>query len=383
MVERVHEHYGRRNIKQESTDSDDDYKEDNGQDVNMSKEGKDKVENRTCRCRYCFKIFITRKELKMHDKMCRSEDEVDQYCYKFDKERCIYLCSACSSEYQTQEEVEEHLSKAHGELYVCKVCNYASRKAFTFAVHMNDHSKEDVYSCHLCDYTTPFKYALLSHINRIHLRKFYYNCETCGRGFNDLNIFKEHNNEHLGIKPIICVVCKKEFAYSKNMRAHQRKYHSVHIMGVPYKAKCPKCPKAFTKPATLEKHMSNYHSNDGTGKPKKPHLCDICGKAFRASDKLRTHYRIHTGEKPYECKNCEKKFAKKDYLLAHERTHTGEKPFHCEHCGKSFSQMGALKNHIKNHTGDKPFECSFCRKTYTCKSFLTQHLKSCKGRKVK
>ena len=53
----------------------------------------------------------------------------------------------------------------------------------------------------------------------------------------------------------------------------------------------------------------------------KPHVCDVCFKAFSTSSSLNTHRRIHSGEKPHECPTCGKRFTASSNLYYHRMTH--------------------------------------------------------------
>uniref|UniRef100_A0A6P7EZR9 Zinc finger protein 664-like isoform X3 n=1 Tax=Diabrotica virgifera virgifera TaxID=50390 RepID=A0A6P7EZR9_DIAVI len=336
-------------------------------------------EHKIWTCRRCLEEFISRRELTDHTKTYHPEEKKDVHTYKFDEEQDIYTCSTCSAEYQSKKEVEEHISKIHEEFYTCEVCKQTSTKAYNFAVHMQIHSSDAMYTCPLCSYNTPRRTCLQTHINRVHYHKFYYTCSTCGKGFNDSVIFKEHNNEHLGIKPFICVVCNKCFVYSRYMLIHQTRYHTVHIEGTLHKTQCSICLKVFSKIATLLKHITTKHNANPADKVEKRHLCDMCGKGFGTSDKLKIHYRIHTGDKPFGCHYCEKRFTKKDYLIMHERVHTGEKPYPCEYCGKCFNQAASLRIHVRGHTGERPYICQLCNGGYISRGSLNLHLKICSG----
>ncbi|KAF7276912.1 hypothetical protein GWI33_008526, partial [Rhynchophorus ferrugineus] len=68
---------------------------------------------------------------------------------------------------------------------------------------------------------------------------------------------------------------------------------------------------------------------------------------FSASNKLKIHMRMHSGEKPYKCHLCSESFARKDVLTGHIRRHTGEKPYTCKICNQSYSQSGTLHTHMK------------------------------------
>ncbi|XP_038153189.1 zinc finger protein 311-like [Cyprinodon tularosa] len=78
--------------------------------------------------------------------------------------------------------------------------------------------------------------------------------------------------------------------------------------------------------------------------------CDLCGKAFKHSYKMKIHRRTHTGERPFSCKNCGKRFMRSSGLSVHMRIHTGQKPYSCKTCGKRFTQLSSLNYHMKTHT---------------------------------
>ncbi|CAG9763103.1 unnamed protein product [Ceutorhynchus assimilis] len=343
-------------IKKEPTD--------NVKDKDYSPSKPQKIKKKTCKkqehklwtCRKCLQEFDSRKLLTEHSKN-HSSDSSDEHSFKHDPEHDLYRCNTCSLEFSTQKDVENHIQKIHEEFYACDVCSHTSKKAYTFAVHMKTHSKDDTMVCPLCTYTTQRRTCLQTHINRVHYHKFYYTCEVCNKGFNDSVIYKEHNNEHLV------------------------RHHTVYIEGTLHKTQCSICLKVFSKVDTLLKHITSKHKQ-GEERNEKRHLCDFCGKGFGSSDKLKIHYRIHTGEKPYHCKFCEKCFTKKDYLIMHERVHTGEKPYPCEHCGKCFNQACSLRIHVRGHTGERPYICQFCNGGYISRGSLNLHMKSCNNKKV-
>ncbi|XP_057661565.1 zinc finger protein ZFP2-like isoform X14 [Diorhabda carinulata] len=329
-------------------------------------------------CKKCDEICSSKRNLSAHRKEYHNkEEEEEQHTYQYDAVQDLYVCCTCSAEFTAKEEVEMHI-KTHAELYACTICNKKFTKLYEFGTHNYTHDPENKFRCPLCSYTTLKRTGFLVHVNYTHLKKFNYVCETCGKGFNDLVLYREHNNEHLGIKPFSCIVCSKMFTYSRYLLSHQLRAHRVGIDGQLLPNQCSICNKVFSKMNTLEKHFEEKHVKNSLPHVKK-HLCDTCGKGFAQKNKLRVHYRVHTGFKPYTCTYCAKSFTKKDYLVMHERVHSGEKPYSCEYCGKCFSQGAPLRIHLRTHTGERPYICQICSSGFTSRGALNMHTKNCAG----
>ncbi|XP_066254708.1 zinc finger protein 596-like isoform X20 [Euwallacea similis] len=330
-------------------------------------------------CKKCLETFPTCSLLKSHRAIHIKKDSADDHTYKFDVLQDLYICNTCSAEFQEEGEVQHHMKDMHEKEFSCTQCEKNFKTLYETGVHSGEHHPEGHVKCPLCAYKSPKKGALLIHINYVHLKKFAYFCETCGKGFNDHLLFKEHANEHLGIRPFSCIVCEKTFTYTRYLYTHQVRAHRVIIDGQLLPNQCPYCNRKYSKRETLEKHIEDSHLK--VGPHEKKHLCDTCGKGFAQRSKLVIHERVHTGYKPYACKYCEKCFTKKDYLVMHERVHSGEKPYSCEYCGKCFSQGAPLRIHVRTHTGEKPYECQFCSMKFNSRGALNMHRK-CTGLRV-
>ncbi|XP_045469772.1 zinc finger protein 613-like [Harmonia axyridis] len=116
---------------------------------------------------------------------------------------------------------------------------------------------------------------------------------------------------------------------------------------------CTNCDKSFTRMSSLKRHMKAHYAPPGQKSKKTPFLCNICGKNFPFSNGATRHMRIHFGIKTHECEICHRQFNQSTHLQVHMRTHSGEKPYICEICGDSFSlRAGLLKHSRAKHKED-------------------------------
>ena len=92
------------------------------------------------------------------------------------------------------------------------------------------------------------------------------------------------------------------------------------------------------------------------GKPR-PHVCEVCDKAFKLKHHLVEHSRLHSGEKPYRCDSCGKRFR-----------HSGSYSQHMSNRGK-FCTAGIGHPSAGASPGDSPTAVKKGRKKKECKEF--------------
>lgn len=332
--------------------------------------------NKLWPCKKCDEILPTKRTLQKH-RILHKPKEVDECTYKYDEMQELYICNVCSAEFQSENEIQVHV-KQHEQNFYCSVCNKPFKDPYAFSTHKTEHGIE-CFECPLCTFKTKRRTSLKIHINNVHFHQYQYNCETCRRPFNNVVLYKEHLNGHLGVTPFTCIVCSKTFMHSSYMLAHQERMHRVGIEGQLLPTQCYICQKVLKSANSLENHITIKHAKKESRNEikERPHLCDVCGQGFTRPDKLKIHYRKHTGDKPYKCSYCEKAFIKKEYMVMHERIHTGEKPYCCGVCGKCFNQDASLRLHMRGHTGERPFACPHCNTGCISSGALKLHIKSC------
>ncbi|XP_061608032.1 zinc finger and BTB domain-containing protein 16-A isoform X3 [Phyllopteryx taeniolatus] len=114
----------------------------------------------------------------------------------------------------------------------------------------------------------------------------------------------------------------------------------------------------------------------------KTYGCELCGKSFLDSLRLRMHLLSHSaGEKAIVCDQCGAQFQTEESLEAHRQIHTGsDMAIFCLLCGKRFQTQTALQQHMEVHAGVRSYICSECNRTFPSHTALKRHLRSHTGR---
>uniref|UniRef100_A0A8C8RT46 Zinc finger and BTB domain containing 16 n=1 Tax=Pelusios castaneus TaxID=367368 RepID=A0A8C8RT46_9SAUR len=187
-----------------------------------------------------------------------------------------------------------------------------------------------------------------------------------------------------------CSVCGAELPDNETVEQH-RKLHSgmktygcelcgkrfldslrlrMHLLAHSAGAKafvCDQCGAQFSKEDALEAHRQTHTGTDMAV------FCLLCGKRFQTQIALQQHMEVHAGVRSYICSECNRTFPSHTALKRHLRSHTGDHPYECEFCGSCFRDESTLKGHKRIHTGEKPYECNGCGKKFSLKHQLETH----------
>ncbi|XP_049944718.1 zinc finger protein 676-like isoform X3 [Schistocerca serialis cubense] len=226
---------------------------------------------------------------------------------------------------------------------------------------------QQAFRCDSCSAIFSTKYHLVNHVF-VHIREVpppSHVCRRCGEVFCDTASLIDHSKGHENNLRVPAVSSKwnrgdsgRPSKHQKKRRIRKRPDTKPHI--------CDLCGKAFPLVGSLKSHQRT-HSGE------RPYGCDLCGKTFVQAVHLRNHRVTHTAEKRHYCEFCGRPFALLHTLKVHLRMHTGENPYRCEMCGECFNLLGKLKTHKQIHTGKKPYKCDDCGNCFSAPNSLRRH----------
>lgn len=131
-------------------------------------------------CHHCFKNFDTRNDLEQH---CKHECPITQRQVFLSKQK-PFQCSICKAYFGSHYSLKMHENiHTRALTFPCEYCGKIFVTKQNLIQHLASHSDNRKHSCHLCLRTFKFPSGLRQHIN----------------GY------------HLGIKPHVCIVCKRSY----------------------------------------------------------------------------------------------------------------------------------------------------------------------------
>ena len=140
-----------------------------------------------------------------------------------------YGCEDCDEVFRDRQELRNHESTHHKELYRCLRCDTVCRSVRSFT----NHTKTDhliIFHCPYPDCNDSFllKTSLINHEQKHSNFRYTCNLATCAKKFKYRATYLEHiNYRHRESKSVPCPVCKKMYWTPSDMRSHRAKIHGL------------------------------------------------------------------------------------------------------------------------------------------------------------
>ena len=268
------------------------------------------------KCPYCYKIFRLDEEdkFKLH------------YFHHDQNQITSRACIQCGKIFRQITRYKDH-QKMKGPYHddQCAQCPKTFLSHEEYQAHvLTDHFGQWMFKCGHCKAVFEDEKEMKSHVSFIHKGRAIKKkepkpkaplppadkvCEECGKHVRNLSghMMLVHQNLEMP-----CPHCHLRFKNKYSVQSHIQTMHE--------KAPCSQCGEmvGLTK---MKRHIAMKHTSIYDRKFK----CDVCGKSFHESSRLKDHKNIHTGEKPYKCKFCSACFASKGTHAMHQRSHLGHR----------------------------------------------------------
>ena len=289
-----------------------------------------------------------------------------------------FSCDMCSGRFATEKIMFEHMTRMHEEHFDCPYCNHSFRldeeEKFKLHLFKHDHKLLNSTACVQCGkfFRQPSHYR-----NHLKVRGTYHDdqCTQCPVKFSTYEEYKDHvKKEHQDVWQYKCGFCKELYDDEKDLKGHVDFAHlgkgiknKVKSKNEPIEEKvCEECGK-HVKFLTI--HMNTVHQDQ---KLPCPH-CQLC---FKTKIRLKKH--IQTMHEKAPCSQCGEMvgIAKMWRHVASKHTPATDRRFKCDVCGKSFIESARLKDHKNIHTGEKPYKCKFCNACFASAGTHAMHQRS-------
>ncbi|XP_045781629.1 myoneurin-like [Maniola jurtina] len=228
-------------------------------------------------------------------------------------------------------------------------------------------------------------------------------CRRCGTILTDVDKMAQHFVEKhnktvykeciadykVNLSPYTCHLCEKEFHVFRTLTTHLNEHYANCICDVCGKSfmnskrlkvhkrihengayPCTSCGKVLKTKTSQSNHMESAHS-------KRIIKCQICLKPMKHyNDRIKHMSVAHNITHTFKCPFCDREYNIKHYLATHIRQTHGHKNKKCKVCSMAFITNHSLKKHMLKHTGERPFTCSFCCKSYARSYTLKEHMRA-------
>ena len=165
-------------------------------------------------CPVCEKTYTSKYRMKEHYKQKHTIDE--------------QMCNQCGLKFKNPYLLSQHKSVEHGKLFRCDQCDYTSKQAGNFKLHIAAVHEKKRFYCDQCESCYAGKQGLEHHIRSFH-KKMKVKCSECDFESTMKGHLQNHyRKKHLNFR-YTCEVCSQEFCDRYNFQVHMMKKHSMDI----------------------------------------------------------------------------------------------------------------------------------------------------------
>ncbi|XP_025096613.1 zinc finger protein 286A-like isoform X2 [Pomacea canaliculata] len=270
--------------------------------------------------------------------------------------------------------------------FFCKTCSFKSKRESHYLKHLKCHDMPgtELHQCEECSFTT----IRLSHLRRHELlhKKSLVRCDYCDYVTDSRQQLQKHakmkhpngnasspSQQHQLYKCNVCGLTSGSQKYfTRHVLKHAQESSNGPVAG--HDAfKCTQCTRTFQQRVHYERHCRDVH-----GPEVRPHLCDVCGKAFKRTDALQQHKVVHMSQDTrtyhFHCPQCNKGCRSQAHLKEHLTKHASDRPFLCQYCGSAFKTQSVQRKHILSlHLKPGAFSCDICGKKFNTGYGLQRH----------
>lgn len=196
--------------------------------------------------------------------------------------------------------------------HICNICQQVFSTRTSLCLHMK--GSHTGYDCYRCGQSFNSDLELVEHEKTAHQSSFL--CDLCDVIFTKEYLLKKHKRSAHGGKFFVCDICDKSYVL--------RNEFEIHLMlhrGETPPTRCDICGKVY---GSVSNYMRHRATHEGICPPKK-YICNVCDKAFTASNPLKKHLITHIKKTAYsyECPKCKMYFSPKA-LSIHVDLHHAE-----------------------------------------------------------
>eukprot|EP00088_Acartia_fossae_P002254 TRINITY_DN1089_c0_g1_i4.p1 TRINITY_DN1089_c0_g1~~TRINITY_DN1089_c0_g1_i4.p1 ORF type:complete len:587 (-),score=135.50 TRINITY_DN1089_c0_g1_i4:179-1885(-) len=245
-------------------------------------------------CHVCYQVFTEEKDIKDHFRSLHlNVENCVENGHHYDRKLDCYLCPTCKKEVckgqRTSIYFIHHMRKCQGldhkVTWNCDKCSKPFSNFSAYTYHMKTACETQDFICHFCQMRLKTKKDLRNHVVYVHSNSKPYMCTKCPKAFKRKGDLVMHMQSHNPNMEFNCEHCGKIFNQERKLKRHIL----CHVSYLEKAHQCPHCTQRFARKQKLVNHISTHFTE-------KKFPCDICEVKLKTKDGLYSHKKkVHGG----------------------------------------------------------------------------------------